>query len=134
MYSAVYTSVRNVILSILISQMNFCTMEMILASQNWHNLSNYYYPQLIIFSHFPIVTTIQYTVFSLTPWGFLMWLWLGLREKICFLTKKNSVKRTLTLAQYEEAVDANFVLVLIGEKHALKNKCVFATFFNIKKS
>jgi len=43
-----------------------------------------------------------------------MWLWLGLRGKISFLTKKNSMKRTLTLAQYEEAIDANFVLVLIG--------------------
>ena len=77
---------------------------------------------IFIFSYFPIVTTIQYTIFSLTPWAFLMWLWLGLRDKICFLTKKNSVKRTLTLTQYEEALDTNFVLVLIGEKHALKKK------------
>ena len=26
------------------------------------------------------------------------------------------MKRTLTLAQYEEAIDANFVLVLIGKR------------------
>ena len=71
---------------------------------------------LFSFSLISIVTTIQYTIFSLTPWLFLMWLWLGLRGKISFLTKKNSMKRTLTLAQYEEAIDANFVLVLIGKR------------------
>ena len=79
-------------------------------------ISKYPISILFSFSLISIVTTIQYTIFSLTPWLFLMWLWLGLRGKISFLTKKNSMKRTLTLAQYEEAIDANFVLVLIGKR------------------
>ena len=79
-------------------------------------LNSSIFPFFFSFSLISIVTTIQYTIFSLTPWLFLMWLWLGLRGKISFLTKKNSMKRTLTLAQYEEAIDANFVLVLIGKR------------------
>merc|ERR1712037_35975 len=68
----------------------------------------------------------EFLIFKATPWFAFLILWLLLNSRIRFYTKKKSIRRTLTIDQYEEMRDTRIVLGIIG----LFYVCNILTFYN----
>ena len=63
---------------------------------------------------YKIYSTIYYTVATILPWSTFIFVGLSINSRISFYTKKKSIRKTLTRAQYKEILDTTMILGLIG--------------------